>query len=245
MRQDPAVPRPPFAPIFAAVLVCGVLATAVLAAQQAAPERFDNEVRADMFAGMAGDAAALDRAMKLCEVTLASDPDNAEALVWHGAGLSFQASIAFRNGDYAKGGPMVGRAFREMDTAVAKKPDSLGVLIPRGATLIEYARHDPSPDRARAELEKGLGDYEKVLALQKADWANRPLHARGELLSGLADGWLRDGDAAKARLYAQRIVTDLPGSAYATRAQDFLGAAPPPKQVEWHCMGCHVSSPPQ
>jgi tetratricopeptide (TPR) repeat protein len=193
-----------------------------------------------MFAGLAGDSAALDRAMKLCEETLARDPENAEALVWHGSGLSYQASLAFRAGDYAKGGSMIGRAFREMDDAVAKEPDGLGVLIPRGATLLEYAKHDPSPDRARAELEKGLGDYEKVLMLQKSDWQNRPLHARGELLSGLAEGWLQAGDSDKARSYMARIVQETAGSAYATRAQEFLNASAPPKQLDWHCIGCHV-----
>ena len=109
-----------------------------------------------------------------------------------------------------------------MDDAVAKTPDQIGVLIPRGATLLEYSRYDPSPERARAELEKALGDYEKVLALQKSDWQTRPVHARGELLSGLAEGWFRAGDLAKAHSYMERLVQDTAGSPYAARAQGFL-----------------------
>jgi tetratricopeptide (TPR) repeat protein len=241
MRPHPRIRRPRFAAAFAALMLCAALGSALLAARQAPAERFDTQVRADMFAGMAGDAAALDRAMKLCEDALAKDPNNAAALVWHGSGLSFQGSLALRAGDFAKGGPLVGRGFREMDDAVAKDPDSLGVLIPRGATLLEYSRHDPSPERARAELEKGLADYEKVLALQKPDWPNRPLHARGELLSGLADGWLRAGDPAKARAYMQRLVTETRGSPYANRAQDGLAADPRAAKLDWHCIGCHVA----
>ena len=49
-----------------------------------AQQRFDFKVREDMFAGMDGDTAAFDRAMKLITDTLAADPDHAEALVWRG-----------------------------------------------------------------------------------------------------------------------------------------------------------------
>jgi tetratricopeptide (TPR) repeat protein len=241
MGRGPGVPRP--AVVFAAVLFCGALSSALLAAWQApADERFDNQVRADMFAGLAGDAAALDRAMKRCEETLAQDPENTEALVWHGSGSIFLGGQAMRSADYAKGGPLLAKGLREMDDAVAKAPDRVGVLIPRGATLLEYSKYDPMPEHAQAELQKALGDFEKVLVLQKPDWQNRPLHARGELLSGLAEGWYRAGDVQKARSYMERLVAETAGSPYAARAQVFLSASAPPKQLDWHCIGCHVSS---
>ena len=44
-----------------------------------AQQRFDFKVREDMFAGMDGDTAAFDRAMKLIADTLAREPDHAEA----------------------------------------------------------------------------------------------------------------------------------------------------------------------
>jgi hypothetical protein len=53
--------------LLAAVLLCGSLFAMLVAAQQTPIERFDNQVRGDMFAGLAGDPAAMDRAMKLCE----------------------------------------------------------------------------------------------------------------------------------------------------------------------------------
>ncbi|HEY6039648.1 MAG TPA: hypothetical protein VIV58_35450, partial [Kofleriaceae bacterium] len=58
---------------------------APVAAAPAKPERFEFKVRQDFFDGMRGDAAALDRAQKVCEDTLAKNPNHAEALVWHGA----------------------------------------------------------------------------------------------------------------------------------------------------------------
>ena len=206
------------------------------------PERFDNVVRSDMFLGMAGDREALDRAMKLCEDALAKNPKNEEALVWHGSGLTFQAGQMFRAGDYANGKAAIIRGFREMDDAVALAPDSVAVLIPRGAALLGYATHSTDAARSRPQLEKALADYEKVLANQKPGWEKLPVHSRGELLSGLAEGWLRAGDAGKARGYAQRIVSELPGSQYAVRAQAFLAQANPPAQLDWQCIGCHAAN---
>ena len=57
-------------------------------AQEAA--RFDHAVRTDFFAGFAGNKELLARGMAACEKTLAGDPNHAEALVWHGAGLYYQ-----------------------------------------------------------------------------------------------------------------------------------------------------------
>ena len=172
---------------------------------------------------------------------LAKNPKNEEALVWHGSGLTFQAGQMFRAGDYANGKAAIIRGFREMDDAVALAPDSVAVLIPRGAALLGYATHSTDAARSRPQLEKALADYEKVLANQKPGWEKLPVHSRGELLSGLAEGWLRAGDAGKARGYAQRIVSDLPGSKYGARAQAFLAEANPPAQLDWQCIGCHAA----
>lgn len=210
--------------------------------QQATPgPRFDNLVRGDMFAGMAGDQTALARAMKLCEETLAKNPNHAEALVWHGSGDYFLAGVAFRQGDFQRGAELFSKGLKEMDDAVALQPESISVLIPRGATLLEGSKHLPDLGRAKEQLEKALDDYGKVLAAQKEGWEKLPEHARGELLSGLAEGWYRHGNQEKARMYFKQIVTELKGTGYATRADAVLDAAEPPKQLNWRCMGCHVA----
>src|SRR5262245_20290847 len=62
------------------------------AGTQADPtQRFDYLVREDYFAGLAGDQAALERAIKTCEEALAKNPKHAEALVWHGSGLMLRS----------------------------------------------------------------------------------------------------------------------------------------------------------
>ena len=150
--------------------------------QSQSRERFDYLVRADFFAGFAGDQPALERGMKVCEDTLAKNPNHAEALVWHGGGLVFIAGQAFQKADIRKGTELWDRGLREMDRAVELEPGSVGVLIPRGATLLAASRFVPDRAGGRALLEKGVGDYEKVLDLQKPYFAKLSGHARGELL---------------------------------------------------------------
>src|ERR1700730_1467701 len=101
-----------------------VLALAAVALFLNAAERFDYLVRADFFAGMAGDAAAMDRAMKVCEDALAKNPKHAEAMVWHGGGLVFKAGQAFRTGNVERGVPLWTSGLKEMADAVALAPDN-------------------------------------------------------------------------------------------------------------------------
>src|SRR5439155_20496427 len=99
---------------------------------QAAAQRFDYLVRADFFAGVAGDEARLQKAIDVCERTLADNPKHPEALVWHGAAALVQSGRAFQGGDMSAGGQLWERGLREMNEALALAPDNVGVLIPRG-----------------------------------------------------------------------------------------------------------------
>ncbi|GEM_PF-637038 len=202
-----------------------------------APVRFDHLVREDFFSGMAGDAEAFTRGMKVCEETLAKNPKHAEALVWHGSGLLFEGGQAFRKGDMQKGMELWARGEREMNEAVALDPANVGVLIPRGATLLASSRYVPVPDMARKLLETGLRDYEKVLELQKPYFDKVSLHAKSELLWGLAEGWHRMGNREKSRPYFERILSECSSSPYAAKAREFLDGKPPSGHVS--CTGCH------
>jgi hypothetical protein len=61
------------------------------------------KVRNYFFAGLAGDAASLQKGMKICEDILANDPKQPEALVWHGTGLVSESREAFQKGDQQNG----------------------------------------------------------------------------------------------------------------------------------------------
>jgi tetratricopeptide (TPR) repeat protein len=216
-------------------------ALAIFFAAAAAPllaQRFDNVVRADFFAGYQGDAARLARAMDTCEKALAADPKNAAALVWHGGGLYFQSGQKFRAGDWQKGLEMQERGLKEMDDAVALRPDDLQTLIPRGAVLLASAPFLPDPD-ARPLTEKGIADWERVLELQRGDATPRAVHSRGELLGGLAIGYRLLGNEEKSAAYLKRIVAELPGSPYAERAAGWLEHPASVKKTDRFCIGCH------
>jgi tetratricopeptide (TPR) repeat protein len=202
-----------------------------------APERFEWKVRADFFAGLDGDTAAFARAMKACDDALAARPDDAEALVWRGAGRLWEAGLAYRTGDMQSGRSLWDRALVEMDRAVAVAPDSIGVRIPRGAALLGAAPHVPDPAASRSLYERAAADYEAALRLQEPYLAKLSTHAREELLFGLADVQVHLGDATKARSFFERLVRDCPDSRLVPYAQAWLAGSAPDSRPP--CAGCH------
>jgi tetratricopeptide (TPR) repeat protein len=214
------------------------LGALLLSAAQPDPARFDMVVRADFFAGFGGDAARFARGMETCERILAENPEHAEALVWHGGGLAFKAGVAFQKGDTQTGMELWGRGLAEMDKAVALAPENVAVLIPRGAVLLTATRNMP-PDASRPLLEKGLGDYEKTLALQAGYFDMLGDHAKGELLFGLAEGYSRLGQLDKTRIYFERLTKDAPQSGQSPKAKEWLATGTLPKAAGLGCVGCH------
>jgi hypothetical protein len=92
-------------------------------------------------------------------------------------------------------------------------------------------------------LETGVSDFERVLTMQEQDktFSKLGTHQRGELLTGLADGWNRVGNNDKARAYFERIVKELDGTVYQKRAQAWLDDKPESKAPTFFaCTGCHV-----
>ena len=223
-------------------LIVTFIASLFLAIPQTAArstdQRFDLVVRGDFFAGFAGDQARLAKGMETCERVLAANPNHAEALVWHGSGLAFNAGMAFQKGDMKTGGEMWQRGMEEMDKAVALEPDNVGVRIPRGALLLQATRNMP-PAMSRPLIEKGVDDYEHVLALQAAYFSTLGDHPKGELLFGLAEGYSRLGNGEKARAYLERLIADAPASGQAPKARTWLSTGSVPKSDGLGCVGCH------
>jgi hypothetical protein len=106
-------------------------------------DRFDFKVRQYFFAGLAGDAASLQKGMKICEDILAKDPKQPEALVWHGMGLVSESREAFQKGDPQHGAAMWQRGLDEMDQAEVLAPeeklDPSKFLRIHRATLVNVA----------------------------------------------------------------------------------------------------------
>jgi tetratricopeptide (TPR) repeat protein len=198
--------------------------------------RFDEQVRGDFFDGLAGDQQALERAIALCEATLAKQPKHAEAMVWHGAGIIGRARLAFQAGDRAKGIALYLQGLAEMDAAVELAPRDVGVRIPRGAVVLAMAPHAPASEKPKL-LERGISDYEVTLGIQQREFAKLSLHAREQLLYGLVDAHAHLGRGDQARAYYERMTVDAAGSellaraASRSRGEAVDGAAP--------CDQCH------
>jgi len=200
-------------------------------------EHLERQVRADFFAGLGGDEVAFARAMKVCDDVIAARPDDPEALVWRGAGRLFEAGMAYRAGDPAKGHAQWERALAEMDRAVALAPDEIGVRIPRGAALLGTAPHLPDARMARPLYERAAADYEVTLRLQEPTLGKLSMHAREELLFGLADVEAHLGEAARARVLFERLLRDCPDSNLVPYARAWLSGAQPDARPP--CTGCH------
>ena len=219
------------------LLLTFILAVFELVAPVSA-QRFDMVVRADFFAGYAGDEARLQKAMALCESLLAENPNHAEALVWHGSGLLFQAGRAFQAGDPQRGMQLFQSGLKQVNDAVSLAPDNVAVLIPRGAVLLA-ATANMDPVQSRPLVEQAVADYEKVLSIQAPYFDTLGDHPRGELLFGLAEGSARLGRLDKARTYFERLVKDARTSGQAPRAQAWLDTGSVPKVEGIGCVGCH------
>ncbi|HZM04853.1 MAG TPA: hypothetical protein VFC44_17780 [Candidatus Saccharimonadales bacterium] len=204
------------------------------------PERFDNLVRDDFFSG---DTKKFQHAMKICDDALAQNPKYAPAISWRGAGDLALAGKAFRTNDFQTGLELWRRGQKEMDDAVVLQPESLQVLIPRGATYLAIAQYDPNLAESKHLIQTGVADYENVFRLQQPYFDTLSRHARGELLFGLADGWFRLGDMEKSRDYLQKITNSCANSAYSRRASAWLttkdSAVLKEKSKALSCIGCH------
>ena len=127
-----------------------------------------------------------------------------------------------------------------MDKAVSLAPDHIGVRIPRGAALLTGSQFVPDPAMARPLIEKGVADFEKTWELQKDFFAKLGTHPRGELMLGLADGYSRLGQTARARQWFERIRRDLPGTPYEDSANTWLKTGSLSAR-EAGCLGCHTA----
>jgi tetratricopeptide (TPR) repeat protein len=195
-------------------------------------------VQRDVFAGFGGNMDALERAMAVCERTLAENPKHPHALVWHGIGL-----IARAGRNPQQGPALVQQAIIEMDEAVrVGDPGDLGVRIPRGAVTMAMARTLPDSPTRMEMLERGRADFQSAFDLQsKAGELDRiGTHPLGELLQGLGDVYSRLGKPDEARKYYQMLQAKLSDTEYAKRAAQWMTTSEPLPPAQAGCIGCHA-----
>ena len=219
-----------------------VVSALILCGGATAQQKVEDLKARDLQAAFRGDSEGLERLMKVIEEALSTNPNNPKAMVTHGIGLLRRSGDLAQKGQLENSARVYQSAIDEMERAVRLAPDSDIVRIPRGSTFISASRMMP-PQMAKQLLETWVSDFEKVLQLQEADktFSKRSAHQRGELLTGLADGWNRMGNKEKASGYFERIVAELKGTVYETRAQAWLENKPESKSPAFFaCSGCHA-----
>jgi hypothetical protein len=82
-----------------------------------------------------------------------------------------------------------------------------------------------------------IGDFEFMMAREQPRWSGLETHDRGELLGGLAMGWLQLDDAAKAAPYLERMIAELPNTPYAKAAAERRSDRA--SKAALTCLGCH------
>jgi hypothetical protein len=220
--------------------VVGAGAALALTAVSAAQGFNFEQVRDDFFAGISGDAAAIQRGVAHAKAALDTDPTNAQALVVHGFGTVIGAATELQKGNTAALAGMQD-GFSQMDEAVRLAPQDGLVRALRGIMMQQATRQ--MPDAARMPmLEKGRADFEFLFQVQQAELGQLGTHRLGELLQGLGDINARLGRPADAQRHYLLIKTMLPATEYARRADEWLQTRQPLPAEKTQCIGCHVAS---
>lgn len=166
-------------------------------------------VSKDFTAGMAGDAAALDRVVATCGKLLAKNPKHASAMAIQGSCWFYQGGAAYQQGNWQRGQDLYGRGLARMDQAVALAPKDQEALMTRGMTLVYAGMYDPRPETAKAMLTKAVGDLSEALRLAGKDFATWPAQERDRLHLVPGDGCQRLGEAQQRR---QQVIKKRPGN---------------------------------
>jgi len=219
-------------------LVIALLLAGTVLAQQ------PSDIRADMMAILSGDVARFERGMQALEEMLTTNPNDPKLKVLHGTGVLARAGQAFEKGDVPNAMKLWQSSLDEMAKAVEIAPNDIFVRARRGVALISASRSSGLPEpMAKPLIKLAVEDFEKVLEIREREQtlSQRSTHQRGELLTGLADGWNRLGNTDKAHDYFGRISRDLKGTIYEQKAKAWLEDKPESKPAEYFaCSGCHV-----
>ena len=223
-----------------AQLMAGAVVTFGLAAVVAAQSFNFEQVRADFFAGVAGDAAAMQRGLARAKAALETEPKNAQAMVVHGFGTVLAAVPELQKGNTAAF-PAMQRGFAELDEAVGLAPTDGLVRVLRGIMMQQATRQMPEPARTQM-LENGRTDFQFLFDVQQTELATLGTHRLGELLQALGDINARLGRTADSERYYQMIKTMLPTTEYGRRADEWLQTRQPLSAEKTQCIGCHVGT---
>lgn len=224
-----------------------VVASLSLPAQAPEPPLADTRLtvhtllREDIFAGwMQNDLIRLARAEKNIELLLASRPaDRAPLLAWQGSIALTRAAMANDAKQPDQFRQHYTRARELFAEAARLAPDLVGVFAITGGTQVSLADRLPPAERAEG-WEQAYNAYQQLWRLQSTIIDKLPLHMKGEVLGGLAQSAQRTGRDADVDVQIERILTRMPDTAYAKRAQQWKDDPASRAQAKMTCQTCHA-----
>ena len=198
-------------------------------------------VREDIFAGfLQNDLKRMERAERNLERLLASRPDQrGNVLAWQGSIALTRAAVAGEARQQVEFKQHYQRARDLFEEAMRLDPEGVGVFAITGGSLVSLADRLPTDERLRA-WELAYSAYQRLWQLQGTIIEKLPLHHKGEVMSGLAQSAQRTGRNDQANAEIDRILKLLPGTPYATRAQQWKDDPSSRAQVKVACQTCHA-----
>ena len=198
-------------------------------------------LREDVFAGfLQNDSARLARAEKNIDLLLASRPgERASLLAWQG-GTALTRAVFANDAKQPDEFRKQYRRAQELFAEAAKLgPDSVPVFAITGGSNVMLADRLPTLERA-ASWVQAYNAYQELWKMQGAAIEKLPLHHKGEVLTGLAQSMQRTGRTAELGPQLDRILTLLPDTPYAKRAQQWKDDPASRAQSRVACQTCHV-----
>lgn len=196
-------------------------------------------VREDIFAGfMSGNMDRFARGERNIDALLQSRPDQkANLLAWKASAQLYRAVLAHeaKNPDEVK--KLLSSATSNFAEAGKLSDGNDGVTPIAGGSAVVLADRLPEPYRSQLWAQ-AYASFNSLWKQQGAGISKLPEHFKGELLSGLAMSAQRTGHQDEAVLYADKIVTLMPDTAYGAAAKQWK--ANPDGDTRMTCKSCHA-----
>lgn len=186
---------------------------------------FERKVFADFIEAAQGDDDARQRLIAACERAIEADAKNAEAIAWRGAAKMFEAGTASEEGDFMAAMRHTNASLEDLNTARELEPENPGVRMVAAQMLLSLAKYHPMENIAKGYAKQGIEDAKAALLKLYDNWGKQPADVKGQLLSGVAEGYDKLGKTTEARDWFNRVVGAVPGTTWAEQAQAWIDAA--------------------
>ena len=184
---------------------------------------FVTKYRKKFFSVFAGKTGEFEQGMSELDAMLAKNPNDARALVWHGNGLMVRAGLKKIQGQSDAGRQLLIDSKKELDRAVSLDPDNVNILAMRAVTLHIAGQYWKASDMPAGSWQAIIADLEKTRRIIPPQAMKKlSIHARGEILTELADAYQKAGMANKSRSIWLETLKSVPNSRYAAQAKTAL-----------------------